>query len=67
MNDILLTLFKQIGGSKTFFMLGAYNQVYSNEKNFISFFIKGCEKYNYIKISYNSLDLYDISFMKYAD
>jgi hypothetical protein len=64
MNDIVKTLFEQIGGNKTMVMLGAYNICY--DKSGLYFFIKGCKSYNYIKIKYNSLDLYNISFMKYS-
>lgn len=46
-------------------MLGASNYMYSEkEPNWLSFRIKGSPKVNYIKITLNGLDLYDMEFGK---
>lgn len=51
----------QIGG-KALFMLGACN--FATDGNDLRFKIKGCKKINFVIIRVNSLDLYDIEFIK---
>lgn len=51
-------------GRKALFMLGAYNIAGSSSENFLSFKIKGSRKVNYIKITLNESDLYDMEFGK---
>ena len=58
------TIRQQIG-NRAFSMLGATNLMFSSkEPNWLSFRIKGSSKINYIKISLNSMDLYDMEFGK---
>lgn len=58
------TILQQIGGNKALVMTGAYNLVAGKDtetnNHYVSFKIKGSRTCNYIKISLNSLDLYDI-------
>lgn len=49
-------------GNKAFYMMGAYNLV--GDENWLSFRIKGSQKYNYIKVALNGMDTYDVTFMK---
>jgi hypothetical protein len=49
-------------GNKALFMMGACNFI--GDANGVIFKIKGSKKFNYIKITLNSMDLYDISFIK---
>ena len=49
-------------GSKAFFMMGGKNLVGGD--NYLGFGIRGSKSYNYIKVSLNSMDTYDVSFMK---
>lgn len=55
-------IYNQIGG-KAMFMMGA-KDIAGDEKS-LSFKIRGSKEYNYIKITLNSLDTYDIEFIKY--
>ena len=57
---------KQLGGKNRLqAMIGAYNFLYSSEDTtWISFKFKGSKKFNYIKITLNAMDLYDIEFRK---
>lgn len=65
--EIAQTISKQIG-NHAFFMLGARYKGYDEDENgnvYFSFRIRGSNKVNYIKITYNSgLDLYDMEFGK---
>ncbi len=57
------TILKQMGGSnKLTAMLGAFN--FSGGEKSLTFRFKMCKKANCIKITLNSLDLYDIEFFK---
>jgi hypothetical protein len=61
-----LTVAKEIYnqlGKKAMFMMGAKN--IAGDNNSLSFKISGSPKYNFIKITLNSLDLYDVKFIKY--
>jgi len=62
MNQTAETTYRQLG-NKAMVMMGAFNKSYSDDGS-ISFKIKGSRKFNYIKIALNSMDLYDITFMK---
>lgn len=60
-----LTIAKEIYnqiGKKAMFMMGAKNV--AGDDNSLSFKISGSPKFNYIKITLNSLDTYDIKFIK---
>ena len=64
MNHYCRTIAEQIGKG-TLFMLGAYNTMYDNEKNSICFRIKGSNKCNFIRVTYNEgMDDYDMHFSK---
>ncbi len=55
------TIYQQIG-HRTFFMLGMKNGL--DLGNGLSFRIRGSKAVNYIKITLNALDLYDMEFGK---
>jgi len=59
--SIAKTIRDQIGG-KTLFMLGAKNLI--AHENALSFRIRGSKAVNYIKITLNGSDLYDMEFGK---
>lgn len=64
-NDMTIaqTILNQMGGSgKLVAMLGARN--FSTEGNDLRFRFRGSRKSNYVKITLNSMDLYDIEFGK---
>lgn len=55
----------QMGGcNRLKAMVGANSFVYSSDDHFISFKFKMCQKMNYIKITLNDLDTYDLEFGK---
>jgi hypothetical protein len=57
------TLIKQLGGAgKLQMMIGAKD--FLKDKNSLSFKFKGSKKANYVKITLNPKDLYDVSFKK---
>lgn len=56
------TILEQMGGNKIIAMTGAYNIL--GDANSLSFKFKGSRKANYIKITLNSLDLYDVYFCR---
>lgn len=54
---------KQLGGNKFIAMTGARNFIYSKKDNNISFKIpRAAHNINYVKITLNAMDLYDIEF-----
>ncbi len=55
------TIFQQIGGG-TYFMLGGKCGL--QLENGLSFRIRGSKEVNYIKITLNAMDLYDMEFGK---
>ncbi len=59
---IAQTILNQLGGNKMIAMTGAKNLC--DTGNGLSFRIRGSKKVNYIKITLNSMDLYDIEFGK---
>jgi len=64
--EIAKTIFNQIGG-KALFMLGAKNKAYGESENgstYVSFRVRGSKAVNYVKITLNGLDLYDMEFGK---
>jgi hypothetical protein len=59
------TIIQQLGGfGKLQAMVGAINFIYSNNDKYIAFKFKGSKKVNYVKITLNGKDLYDIEFKK---
>lgn len=57
------TIIQQLGGSarlKAF--IGAYH-IFKDSENAVVFKFKGSRKANYVKITLNSMDLYDLEFM----
>ena len=52
------------GGQRLVVMIGAKNIAYSSTENYVSFkFMRGAKnKANYIKITLNAADLYDVEF-----
>jgi len=59
------TILNQMGGqNRIIAMTGAYHFAYSDEKQSLRFRFKGSQKTNYVRITLNSLDLYDIEFKK---
>jgi hypothetical protein len=63
MSQVAKIIQEQIGG-KTFYMLGAKNLMSHGDENALSFRIRGSKAVNYIKISLNGKDLYDMEFGK---
>ncbi len=57
------TIRQQIGG-QALYMLGAQNFVADKKNNALMFRIRGSNKVNFIKITLNSMDLYDMEFGK---
>jgi hypothetical protein len=55
-------IYNQIGGGRAFQMLGASNAGYTDKS--LGFRIKGCKKVNHVNITLNSMDLYDIKYIK---
>ena len=62
MNQIANTIYEQIGGNKSMFMVGATNLAY-DVKSFM-FRFKMCTKFNHCTITLNEKDTYDIRFIK---
>lgn len=62
-NPVPMEIYKQIG-RKAFLMLGAKNIVSHSKENALSFRIRGSNKVNYIKITLNSMDTYDVEYGK---
>jgi len=62
-NPVPMEIYKQIG-RKAFFMLGAKNIVSHSKENALSFRIRGSNKVNYIKVTLNSMDTYDVEYGK---
>jgi len=60
-NTIAKTIYEQIT-HKTMFMIGAKNFVY--DTNMLSFRVRGSKRVNYIRITLNSMDTYDMVFGK---
>lgn len=62
-NDLSIakTIYNQIGGP-AFYMLGALN--FTGSSDSLNFKIRGSQKCNYIKITLNALDLYNIKYYK---
>ena len=59
------TILEQMGGKNRIqAMTDAYNFVYSDGDKSLRFRFKGSRKVNYVKITLNSLDLYDMEFKK---
>lgn len=56
------TIYKQMGGGRTKMMIGG--QYYVCDTNWLSFKFKMCRKTNYVKITLNSMDTYDMEFGK---
>lgn len=53
----------QLGGNRFIAMTGARNFVYSKKDNYIAFKIpRAAQNINFIKITLNAMDLYDIEF-----
>jgi hypothetical protein len=61
MANVAETIRQQIG-HKALYMMGAKNLL--NHGNALSFRIRGSRKVNYIKITLNSMDTYDLEFGK---
>ncbi len=61
--QIAQNIYNQIGG-KAFYMIGAKNLLSHGKENALSFRVRGSTKVNYIKITLNSMDLYDMEFGK---
>ena len=58
-------ILKQLGGNKFIAMTGAKNFVKDDKKKNIAFKIgRNSKSINYIKIKLNSMDTYDISFLR---
>lgn len=57
--EIAHEIYNQLG-KQTMFMLGAYN--FLIDGNGLSFRIRGSKKWKHIKIEYNSMDTYDVTF-----
>ena len=67
MNEIVKNICDLIG-NKAFFMMGAYNKVYSNTKNSVSWKIKGSPTYKFIEIVYDlGADLYNLMFIQFHE
>jgi hypothetical protein len=64
---IAQTIIQQLGGTNRLSaMLNAKNFTH-DQSGKLTFQFSGCKKYNYIEISLNSLDLYDLSFCKFKN
>ena len=61
MTTIAENIQTQIGG-RAFYMLGSWNHL--DHGNALSFRIRGSRTVNHIKVTLNSLDLYDLEFGK---
>lgn len=62
MNQIAKTIYKQLGGNKSMYMVGVTNLSY-DEKS-LMFRFKMCTKFNHCTITLNGNDLYDVRFIK---
>jgi hypothetical protein len=62
-NPVPMEIYKQIG-RRAFLMLGAKNIVSHSKENALSFRIRGSNKANYIKVTLNSMDTYDVEYGK---
>jgi len=57
-------ILKQLGGNKFIAMTGAKNFIRDDNKKLISFKIgRNCSGINYVKITLNSMDTYDMEFI----
>jgi len=63
MNDkqIATTIYNQIGGRKAFYMMGAKNLAYDNNK--LAFKIRGSRSINHIRVTLQADDLYTLEFL----
>jgi hypothetical protein len=65
MNEYCKAIYELLTG-KGLFMLGAKDMVYCNEENYLSFKIRGCQKFNHIRLQYVAgKDLYTLVLSKY--
>lgn len=64
MNAAAITLSHLGGSCRLSAMIGAKNFASSDNGNSLSFRFKGSKKANYVKITLNGLDLYDVEFGK---
>jgi len=63
MSEVAKTILQQMGGvNKIKAMTGACN--FGASDNLVSFKFKMCKKANYVRITLNSMDLYDVEFIK---
>ncbi len=63
--QIAQTILNQMGGTgKLTAMVGANNFVFDGEKQNVSFKFKACKKCNYVRITLNAMDFYDVEFIK---
>jgi hypothetical protein len=63
--QIAETIIQQMGGAgRITAMVGAKDFMYG--EGYVTFKFKGSRKMNVVKIQLNSMDLYDVTFMKYS-
>lgn len=63
--DVAATIIQQLGGhGKLKAMVSAKDFMYSDKDKSLTFKFSGSRKTNCIRITYNSMDLYDIEFLK---
>ena len=65
--QVAKTISKQLGGNRFNAMVGAYNHAYGTDdkgNDFLSVRFKGSRKANYLKVTLNVMDTYDIDFGK---
>jgi len=60
--EIAKTILQQIDGNRLKLFVGAYNFV--DHGDGLSFRFKGSKKANYVKVTLNASDLYDLEFIK---
>lgn len=58
-------IYNQLGGNRFTAMTGA-RLSHGNEGRTLNCHIKGSRKYNFISITHNGLDLYDVKFIKFG-
>jgi len=65
--EVAKTIAKQLGGNRFNAMVGAYNHACGTDdkgNDFYSVRFRGSRKANYVKITLNVMDLYDLEFGK---
>ncbi len=60
------TILRQLGGKRLIVMTGAYDFLRDGDYT-LMFKFKGSKKANFVKITLNSLDLYDVEFLKVSN